>query len=329
MKVLVTGGAGYVGSATARHLVASGHEVVVLDDLSEGHRPAAPAATLVVGEIADGERVRALLRERGIEAIMHFASSCYVGVSMACPREYYRNNVAGSLALFEAALDCGVSRIVFSSSCAVHGETEQILDEGSAVAPESTYAFTKHVIEQMLRDFSRAYGLSYALLRYFNASGGCAGGEHGEDHRPETHLIPIVIQTALGRRDELRVFGDDYDTPDGTCIRDYVHVEDLARAHGAALARLPGSGDPLGLVYNLGTGTGSSVLEVIRSVERVSGRKVSFRVHARRPGDTARLVARSDRARAELAWTPEFDSLDAVVASAWEWHRRHPDGYAD
>ena len=330
MRVLVTGGAGYVGSTAARQLVASGHQVAVLDNLSEGHRQAAPPGTLAVGEIADGESVRALMREHETEALMHFASSCYVGVSMTDPRQYYRNNVAASLALFEAALDCGVSRVVFSSSCSVHGETRETLDEDSRVAPASTYAFTKHVIEQMIRDFSRAYGLSYALLRYFNASGGCAGGEHGEDHRPETHLIPIVIQTALGKRDELLVYGDDYDTPDGTCIRDYVHVEDLARAHESALARLPGSGaDPLGLVYNLGTGSGSSVLEVIRSVERVSDKKVRYTVHPRRPGDTPRLVARSDRARSELGWAPQFDTLDAVVASAWTWHQRNPDGYPE
>jgi len=330
MNILVTGGAGYVGGFTARHMQAAGHRVVVLDNLSEGHRSAAPEGTLVVGEIEDGGAVRALLREHEIEAVMHFAASCYVGESMADPRGYWRNNVAGSLALLEAMIDCRVRRIVFSSTCAVHGETAEMpLGEDAPVRPESTYAWTKHTIEQMIRDFSRAYGLSYTLLRYFNASGASADGAHGEDHRPETHLIPIVLQTLLGQRDEVRLFGEDYDTPDGTCIRDYVHVEDLAQAHERALERLPAEGEPRGLLYNLGSGTGSSVREVIRAAERVTGQTVPCSVAERRPGDTPRLVAASGRARRELGWTPRYGTIDEVVAAAWEWHRLHPTGYPD
>lgn len=330
MNILVTGGAGYVGGFAARHMQAAGHRVVVLDNLSEGHRPAAPDGTLVVGEIADGGAVRALLREHEIEAVVHFAASCYVGESMADPRGYWRNNVAGSLALLEAMTDCRVRRIVFSSTCAVYGDTAEMpLGEGAPVRPESTYAMTKHTIEQMIRDFSRAYGLSYVLLRYFNASGASADGAYGEDHRPETHLIPIVLQTLLGQRDEVRLFGEDYDTPDGSCIRDYVHVEDLAHAHERALERLPAEGEPRGLLYNLGSGTGSSVREVIRAAERVTGQNVPCSVAERRPGDTPRLVAASGRARRELGWTPGYRTIDEVVATAWEWHRLHPTGYPD
>jgi UDP-glucose-4-epimerase GalE len=274
--------------------------------------------------------VRTLLREREIEAVMHFAASCYVGESMADPRGYWRNNVAISLALLEAMTDCRVRRIVFSSTCAVYGETAAMpLGEDAPVRPESTYAWTKHTIEQMIRDFSRAYGLSYTVLRYFNASGASADGAHGEDHHPETHLIPIVLQTLLGQRDEVRVYGADYDTPDGTCIRDYVHVEDLAQAHERALERLPAEGEPRGLLYNLGSGTGSSVREVIQAAERVTGQTVPCSMAERRAGDTARLVAASGRARGELGWSPRYESIDEVVAAAWEWHRLHPTGYAD
>ena len=331
MKILVTGGAGYVGGFAARHLLASGHQVLALDNLSEGHRQAAPEGALVVGELSDGDFVRGLLREQGIEAVMHFAGSCYVGESMVEPRGYWRNNIVASLSLLEAMVDCDVRRIVFSSSCSVHGETSVMpLSEDAGIGPASTYAFTKHAIEQMIRDFSRAYGMSFALMRYFNASGASSDGEHGEDHRPETHLIPIVLQAVLGQRAELKVYGDDYDTPDGTCIRDYVHVEDLARAHEGALERLLDPGEEAGgTVYNLGTGAGNSVLEVIRAAERVTGEKIAYSMAPRRPGDTARLVAGADRARRELAWTPQYETIDQVVASAWQWHHHHPRGYPD
>jgi UDP-glucose 4-epimerase len=329
LRILVTGGAGYVGGFTARHLLAQGHEVVVLDNLSEGHRQAIDDEVLVVGDIADREVVAGLLRARSIEAVLHFAASAYVGVSMSDPLPYWKNNVANSLALLESMLECGVERIVFSSTCSLYGESAEIpLSEEAPVQPGNTYAFTKHAIEQMIRDFCRHYGLSYALLRYFNASGADPEGRHGEDHDPETHLIPLVIQTVLGQRERLEVFGDDYPTPDGTCVRDYVHVEDLARAHELALGYLPGSGEAAGgLVCNLGTGDGNSVLEVIQSVERVTGRRVPFEVTARRPGDAPRLIAGADRARQELGWEARYGDIDGIVETAWAWHRQHPEGY--
>ena len=280
-----------------------------------------------MADLADRALVTGLLRDGRIEAVLHFAGSTYVGVSMSDPRGYWRNNVSRTLDLLESMVDAGVGRIVFSSSCSVYGETAEMpLTENATIRPESTYAWNKHVVEQMIRDFSRAYGLRFALLRYFNAAGASADGRHGEAHDPETHLIPLVLQTLIGRRDSLEVYGDDYDTPDGTCIRDYVHVEDLARAHESAVLRL---GEEGGRAYNLGTGTGSSVLEVIRAAERVTGQTVPWSLAARRPGDTARLVAAADRARAELDWVPQYGGLDAIIATAWEWLRENPDGYPD
>jgi UDP-glucose 4-epimerase len=330
MRILVTGGAGYVGGFAARHLVEAGHEVAILDDLSEGHRDAAPADRLVVGDAGDRALASRLLREHRVEAVMHFAASAYVGESVTDPAKYWRNNVANTLALLEAMRECEVRRIVFSSTCATYGErAEMPLTEETPQDPGSPYAFTKLAIERMIRDFARAYGLGHVLLRYFNASGAQADGEHGEDHRPETHLIPILLQAVLGQRERVDVYGDDYPTPDGTCIRDYVHVEDLAQAHELAVRGCPEPGaSPDGLVFNIGPGTGHSVLEVIQPVERVSGKKVPYRVVARRPGDAPRLVASSERLRSELGWRPEYEALDAIVRTAWAWHSSHPRGYA-
>lgn len=329
MRILLTGGAGYVGSFCARHLVNQGHNVTVLDNLSEGHPEAAPEGSLVVGDIADSALVASLLQDHEIEAVIHFAASCYVGESMSDPRKYYRNNVAKTLALLETLVDSDVKRVVFSSSCSVYGETAAMpLTEDLPSAPASTYAFTKHAVESMIRDFSRAYGLRFALLRYFNAAGAAPDGAHGEDHDPESHLIPIVLQTLLGRRDRMEVFGDDYDTPDGTCIRDYVHVSDLARAHELAASRLIENSAQGDLVCNLGTGSGTSVLELIRAAEKVSGRQVVYRISARRPGDTARLVADTRRAREELGWKPEYSTIEAIVETAWAWHQARPGGYS-
>ncbi len=330
MRTLVTGGAGYVGGFAARALVREGHEVVVLDDLSEGHRAAAESETLVVARIADGEPVRDLLDRERIEAVMHFAGSCYVGDSVRAPRDYYRNNVAGSLALLEAMVDCGITRLVFSSSCAVYSQAgEMPLREDAPIDPASPYGFSKHAVERMIEDFASAYGLRHVILRYFNAAGADPEGRHGEDHEPETHLIPLVMQVSLGQREKLDVYGDDYPTLDGTCVRDFVHVDDLARAHTAALRELARDDGPDASVYNLGSGSGSSVLEVVRCAERVTGREVPYQIAPRRPGDPARLVASSERARSELGWTPRYDRLEAIVETAWAWHRSHPEGYAD
>jgi len=319
VRVLVTGGAGYVGSFTARHLARCGHEVSVLDNLAEGHRESIEPGWLAVGELSDRARVRALLEERRIEGVLHFAAASRVGDSVRDPRHYYRNNVVGTLDLLETLVDAGVSRIVFSSSCSVYGTAAEMpLREAAALQPASPYAVTKYAIERAIEDFARAYGMAYALLRYFNAAGGASDGSHGEDHRPESHLVPMALVAA---RDggEIAIFGDDYDTPDGTCIRDYVHVEDLADAHEKALVKLvPGSGQ--GSAYNLGTGTGSSVLDVLGAVERVTGRRVQRRMAARRPGDVARLVADPSRALRELGWKLRYPDLEPIVATAWAWH---------
>lgn len=329
MRILVTGGAGYVGGFAARHLLAAGHDVVVVDNLCTGHREVAPTEVLVVGDIGDRALLQRVFSEHRIEAVMHFAASAYVGESVRDPRSYYRNNVANTLTLLEAMLDQDIKRLVFSSTCAVYAETEQMpLREDAPQDPVSPYAFSKLAIERMIRDFSRSYGLDYVLLRYFNAAGASPDGAHGEDHRPETHLLPLALKTVLGRQQELLVFGTDYPTPDGTCIRDYVHVEDLAVAHELAL-RVISTGEKSqgGHVFNIGTGTGHSVMEVLGAVERVTGQPVPFEVTERRPGDTPRLVASSEKIRRELGWKPRYEELDQIAATAWEWHRRHPDGY--
>jgi UDP-glucose 4-epimerase len=327
MRVLVTGGAGYVGGFTARHLRASGHEVTVIDDLSMGHAPAAPPGTLTVCDIADRDQVGALLRDRRIEAVLHFAAFSSVANSVREPMAYWRNNVAGTLALLEAMQARSVERIVFSSTASVYGETAEMpLPETAALAPESPYATTKLSAERMLADFARAYGLRHVILRYFNAAGASADGAHGEHHDPETHLIPILLQTQLGLRPRLTVYGDDFPTPDGTCVRDYVHVQDLAEAHASALDWTAHAPAGAGEAMNLGSGTGHSVLEVVRAAERVTGKRVDFERGPRRPGDTARLVASAAKAGRVLGWRPRAD-LDEIVATAWKWHQSHPRGY--
>jgi len=327
MRVLVTGGAGYVGSFTARHLLAAGHDVAVLDDLSSGHAAAVPADALTACGIADRQRVAALLRERRIEAVLHFAAFSSVADSVRKPEAYWQNNVAGTLALLEAMRACGVERIVFSSSASVYGETaESPLSEAAVLAPESPYAATKFVVERIFADLARAHGLRHVSLRYFNAAGASADGAHGEHHDPETHLIPILLQALQGLRERVTVYGDDFATPDGTCIRDYVHVDDLADAHGRALEWTARAGAGAGEAINLGTGTGHSVLEVIREAERVTGKRLDFTRGARRPGDTARLVASLSKAERVLGWRPRA-GLEQILASAWDWHRSHPRGY--
>jgi UDP-glucose 4-epimerase len=330
LRILVTGGAGYVGGFAARHLLAAGHDVVVVDNLCTGHREVVPAEVLIVGDIGDRALLQRVFSEHRIEAVMHFAASAYVGESVRDPRSYYRNNVVNTLTLLEAMLDQDIKRLVFSSTCAVYAETEQMpLREDAPQDPVSPYAFSKLAIERMIRDFSRSYGLDYVLLRYFNAAGASPDGAHGEDHRPETHLLPLALKTVLGQQQELLVFGTDYPTPDGTCIRDYVHVEDLALAHELALQVIStGEKSHGGHVFNIGTGRGHSVMEVLGAVERVTGKPVPFAVAERRPGDTPRLVASSEKIRRELGWKPCYEELDQIAATAWEWHRGHPNGYS-
>ncbi|MFH1277779.1 MAG: UDP-glucose 4-epimerase GalE [Candidatus Eisenbacteria bacterium] len=326
MRVLVTGGAGYIGSQTVKELMMEGHDPVVLDDLSEGHRQAVRGAPLVALSLADREGLQYLFAEEPFDAVIHFAAHCYVGESMENPLKYYRNNVANAMNLLDACVEAGVRRFVFSSTCATYGEPQSMpLREDHPQNPVNVYGETKLVVEKILRDVSRAHGLRYVALRYFNAAGADPEGEMGEDHDPETHLIPLVLQVALGGREEIRVFGDDYDTPDGTCVRDYIHTVDLARAHVLALDHLAGGGDSD--AFNVGTGTGYSVREVIECARAVTGMPIPAVTEGRRPGDPARLVAGNEKIRGVLGWEPRFPSLEDVVRTAWDWHRNHPGGY--
>ncbi|HEX7447893.1 MAG TPA: UDP-glucose 4-epimerase GalE [Pirellulales bacterium] len=327
MNILVTGGAGYIGSHAVRLLDLAGHRAWVYDNLSAGHRSAAPAERLMVGDLTDRPRLIAALTEHKIDAVMHFAAFALVGESVADPAKYYQNNVGGSLSLLEAMRSASVGKIVFSSTTATYGAPQNTpISEDEPQRPINPYGFTKLVVEQALADYAHAYGLAYAALRYFNAAGASPHGDLGEDHTPESHLIPIVLQVALGQREKITVFGDDYPTPDGTCIRDYVHVDDLGAAHVQALDRLtPGRG----LRLNLGTGRGHSVREVIEACRRVTGRPIPIEVGARRPGDPPELVADARRAQAELDWRPKYVELDAIVSTAWRWHSAHPRGYGD
>ncbi|MCU0705474.1 MAG: UDP-glucose 4-epimerase GalE [Fimbriiglobus sp.] len=326
MRILVSGGAGYIGSFTVHRLLAEGHSVVVFDNLSLGHAAAVPAGLLRSGDLADTAGLDALFAAEGIEAVIHFAASTAVGESVVEPAIYYRNNITNSLHLIEAARRHGVRRFVFSSTAATYGVPQQVpIPEDHLQSPVNPYGRTKLVVEQMLADFAAAYGLGFAALRYFNAAGASIDGTRGEDHTPETHLIPLALQTALGRRSHLDLFGTDYPTPDGTCIRDFVHVEDLADAHLRALAAIePGRGR----AWNVGTGTGYSVREVIRTCEEVCGRAIPVREGPRRAGDPPALVADPARIRRELGWEPRFPALRSIIETAWRWHSSHPHGYA-
>lgn len=326
MRVLVTGGAGYIGSHAVKALVAAGHDPVVYDDLSTGHREAVRSVPLIEGDVRDFERLAGAMARWEVEAVMHFAAKSLVGESMSDPAKYYDNNVGGGLSLLAACRECGVGRIIFSSTAAVYGEPAQTpITEAHPLEPTSVYGRTKLAFERMLADYSSAYSLEYAALRYFNAAGADPDGELGEDHDPETHLIPLVLDAALGKREAITIFGADYPTQDGTCIRDYVHVTDLAHAHVLALERLA-SGGGSG-VFNLGNGQGFSVRQVIETAERVVGRPIPVREGARRPGDPAVLVASSERAKEELGWKPAYESLEAIIETAWAWRRAHPEGF--
>lgn len=325
MKVLVTGGAGYVGSHAVRLLTKAGHDVWIFDNLVNGYRAATPAGRLIEGDLLDQNRLAEVFAERQYDAVMHFAALAYVGVSVTDPAVYYRNNVVGTLNLLDAMRSANVNRIVFSSTCATYGTPEKVpITEAEKQDPINPYGYTKLVIERALDDYAHAYGLGFAALRYFNASGAAEDGTIGEDHKPETHLIPLILQVALGQRQEITVFGDDYPTPDGTCVRDYIHVDDLATAHLAALERLqPGKG----LKLNLGTGDGASVMEVIDACRRETGHAIPHKVAPRRPGDPAELVADASLARKTLDWTPKYVGIEQIVKSAWRWHKSHPNGY--
>jgi UDP-glucose 4-epimerase len=321
MRIAVTGGAGYIGSVVTEVLIQDGHEVLVIDNLVKGHREVvAPEATFAEIDLLHRLSITAMLRGFGCDAVIHMAAASLVGESVVAPAKYYRQNVVAGLALLDALRDAGVRQLVFSSTAAVYGEpAKQPIEEDDPTAPTNPYGDTKLAVERMLRWYADAYGLSSTSLRYFNAAGATA--LNGEQHDPETHLIPLVLDTAAGRRPHITIFGDDYPTPDGTCIRDYVHVEDLARAHVLALAGLAAPG--VCRVYNLGCGgSGYSVREVIDTAKQVTGREIPIQLAPRRPGDPARLVASSERIRRELGWTPRYPELARIISSAWQWMQR-------
>lgn len=321
-RVLVTGGAGYIGSHTAKALARSGYEPVVFDNLSTGHASAVRWGPLVRGDLRNTSQIERTLRRYEIEAVIHFAASAYVGESVRKPRHYYQNNIHNSLNLMDAMLDTGVRYLVFSSSCATYGLPASLpLREDHPQEPLSPYGESKHFIERAMRSYSKAYGQRSVSLRYFNAAGADPDGELGEVHDPETHIIPSVLQAALGRRPAIHVFGTDYNTPDGTCIRDFIHVSDLARAHVLALAYLQNGGQCD--AFNLGTGTGHSVREVISVAEGVSDRVVPVVCENRRPGDAPALVADPGKAMRVLGWQPEYPEIEKIVADAWSWQMRH------
>jgi len=329
MNVLVVGGAGYIGSHCVRQLLAAGHRPVVLDNLVFGHRGAIAAGVpLYPADLGDEAAVGEILNREKIEAVMHFAAFAYVGESVNDPLKYYFNNVVATLGLLRVMLKHGVKKFVFSSTCATYGvPTAMPIVETMPQAPINPYGQSKLDIENALKALAHAHGLSFAAFRYFNAAGAAEDGAIGEDHAPESHLIPLAIESAVGRRPALQVFGSDYPTPDGTCLRDYVHVDDLSRAHIAVFAKLGQPGTAL--FYNLGTGRPTSVLEVIRAVEKVTGLKVPYILAPRRAGDPPALYADSAKAVRELGWAIKFNHIDAIVETAWKWHRAHPSGFPD
>jgi UDP-glucose 4-epimerase len=324
-RILVTGGAGYIGSVVVKQLLDRGYEPIIFDNLSHGHRAALPAsARLIVGDIADRTMLERVFAEFQPQAVMHFAAFIEAGESMQRPEKYFRNNTANALTLLETVLAQGIQRFVFSSTAALYGTPEKNpIEEDARLQPTNAYGESKLLVERMLAWLHRVHGLRYACLRYFNAAG--AAGDRGEDHHPESHLIPIAFQVALGVRQQVAIFGTDYPTSDGTCIRDYVHVSDLAAAHLLVLEALK---EKERLIYNLGNGRGFSVREVIDAVRKVTGQAIPAEESPRRPGDPAVLVASSEKIKRELGWKPEYTDLESIVRSAWNWRIAHPTGYA-
>lgn len=328
MSILVTGGAGYIGSHTVAELLCNGEEIVVLDNLSKGHKAAVLGGKFYKGDLRDGEFLDKVFRDNDIEAVIHFAADSLVGESVSNPLKYYNNNVVSTLGLLTRMKEYGVGKIVFSSTAAAYGEPENIpILETDRTVPTNPYGETKLAIENILKWMDNAYGIKYISLRYFNAAGAHISGKIGEDHNPESHLIPIILQAALGKRDYISIFGDNYDTPDGTCIRDYIHVTDLADAHVLALKKLRTGGDSR--IYNLGNGKGFSVKEVIMIAKEVTGKNIKVVISGRRPGDPAVLVASSKKIQDELNWQPKYNDLKTIIETAWNWHSNNPDGFMD
>ncbi len=323
MKVLVVGGAGYIGSVCSELLLNEGHAVSIFDNLSEGHRAAIDSrAQFMESDLEDRHSIELALSAQRPDAVMHFAANALVGESMQNPSKYFRNNIANGLHLLDAMVNAGVKKIVFSSTCAIFGPPDRVpIDEETPKRPINPYGESKLAFEKILRWYDEIHGLKFTCLRYFNAAG--ASERFGEDHRVETHLIPNVLKVALGERPLVEVFGTDYETPDGTCIRDYIHILDLARAHILAL------GAEKSDFYNLGTGGGSSVREVIEACRKVTGRTIEVEERPRRPGDPPRLIASSEKIKRELGWEPQFQSIEKIIESAWNWHQKFPRGYQD
>jgi UDP-glucose 4-epimerase len=323
MKILVVGGAGYIGSVCAELLLDGGHTVSIFDNLSEGHRAAIDArAQFTEGDLQDRQLIEKTLSKQKPDAVMHFAANALVGESMQNPSKYFRNNVANGLNLLDAMVAAGIGKIIFSSTCAIFGPPEKLpIEETTPKQPINPYGESKLTFEKILRWYDQIHGVKFVCLRYFNAAG--ASANFGEDHRCETHLIPNVLKVALGEKTNVEIFGTDYDTPDGTCIRDYIHIIDLAQAHVLAL------GSSKSEFYNLGTGGGASVRQVIDSCRKIAGRKIDVVEKPRRPGDPPRLIATSEKIKRELGWKPQFQSLDQIIESAWKWHQKFPRGYGD
>lgn len=326
MSILVCGGAGYIGSHMVAELLENGQDVVILDNLEKGHKDALLSGKLYIGDLRDKEILNKIFTENDIEAVIDFAAYSLVGESMTEPLKYFNNNVYGTISLLEAMKEHNVKYIVFSSTAATYGEPECVpILEDSKTIPTNAYGESKLLVEKILNWCDKAYGIKYTTLRYFNAAGAHINGKIGEDHSPETHLIPLILNVALGKRDEILIFGDDYDTKDGSCIRDYIHVSDLASAHSLALKRLMNGGESR--IYNLGNGTGFSVKEMIDIARKVTGHEIPAKVAPRRAGDPAVLIASSEKAMEELNWKPKFNSVETIIETAWNWHKNHPNGY--
>ena len=323
MKIFVTGGAGYIGSICVEQMLEQGHQVTVFDNLTEGHLKAVdPRVKFVVGDLQKPEEIAAAIADAAPDAVMHFAANALVGESMVNPSKYFRNNVYGGINLLDAMVAAGVKKFVFSSTCATFGPPDRLpIDETLPQRPINPYGESKLLFEKILRWYDEIHGLKYVALRYFNAAG--ASEKYGEDHRTETHIIPNVLKVALGQKSQVEIYGTDYETPDGTCIRDYIHIIDRAQAHILAL------GAPDSACYNLGTGGGTSVREIIAMCEKVTGKKIPVVEKPRRPGDPPRLIAGSDKVKRELGWKPEYQSIEKIIESAWAWHTKHPNGYGD
>lgn len=327
-EILVVGGAGYIGSHMCKYLHRNNMQPVVLDNLSLGHRKAVQWGPLYEGNMDDPELLDTIFSKHAIGAVMHFAALCYVGESMLLPLKYYNNNIASTLGLLDGMQKHGVNKLIFSSTCATYGEPEFLpITENHPQRPINPYGRSKLMMEQILDDLDAAHGLKSVCLRYFNAAGADPEGELGEDHKPESHLIPLVLQTALGQRPELTIYGNDYSTTDGTCVRDYIHIQDLAQAHFLSLQHLLENGESK--KYNLGNGNGYSILDVIQTAENVTGKKLSYSYADRRPGDPAKLVGSAELAISELGWKPEFNTLDSILKTAWNWHTNNPDGFEE